>query len=188
MFRTVLAAALLIGGTAVAHHHDAPIVLAHDHTSHGSPAVHHGSMHQGGRVATDGPAAAASLGPVAIEGAFARAAAVQGGASAAYMTLSIADGTDMLRSAASPAAARVELHTHTLDDQGVARMMEVPGIEVVAGSPTVLAQGGLHVMLMGLVAPLEPGDTLPLTLEFENAGTVTLDVPVRGMARRPATN
>ncbi len=97
------------------------------------------------------------------------------------MSLSVAEGSDRLIAAASPAAERVELHTHTLDAQGVARMTRIEGIEVVAGSPTELRPGGLHVMLMGLTAPLAAGDAIDLTLTFEAAGDVTLRVPVRAV-------
>ncbi|PKP62731.1 MAG: hypothetical protein CVT86_07040, partial [Alphaproteobacteria bacterium HGW-Alphaproteobacteria-8] len=50
--------------------------------------------------------------------------------------------------------------------------------DLAPGAPAVLAPGGLHVMLMGLTAPLAAGDALPLTLIFEKAGSVTLSAPV----------
>lgn len=130
----------------------------------------------------------AAVGDITVSGAFARAAAAPGGASAAYMTLSAAAAPDRLVSAASPAAARVELHTHTLDAQGVARMMQVQAIEVAPGSPTELRPGGLHVMLMGLTAPLAEGQSIPLTLTFEKAGAVTLEVPVRAVGSMPMSH
>ena len=54
-------------------------------------------------------------------------------------------------------------------------MMALP---IPAKGSVLLAPGGLHVMLMGLPQPLKAGTTLPLTLNFEKAGTVTLDVPI----------
>jgi len=36
----------------------------------------------------------------------------------------------------------------------------------------------LHVMLMGLKSPLTAGTSFSLTLNFEHAGEVTVDVPV----------
>ena len=113
-----------------------------------------------------------------VEGAFARAAAASGGASAAYMTITTEGAADRLIAAASPAARKVELHTHTLDDQGVARMRQVQAIAVEPGESTVLRPGGLHVMLMGLTQELAEGGTVDLTLTFEQAGDVTLTVPV----------
>jgi copper(I)-binding protein len=201
MKHLLIAVGILSASAALAHHEDAPMVLAHHHDATPVRMAHHhegkplrmaqGQGHRQAHGATmmgDGPVANAALGPITIEAAFARAAANAGASSAAYMSVSIATGDDTLRGAASPIAARVELHTHTLDDSGVARMREVPGIEIREGSPTVLRPGGLHVMFMGLEAPLEEGATLPLTLTFEKAGSVTFDVPVRAMARRPMTN
>ncbi len=43
----------------------------------------------------------------------------------------------------------------------------------------MLRPGGLHVMLIDLTAPLQPGQTIPLTLRFEKAGEVTVQVAVR---------
>jgi copper(I)-binding protein len=122
--------------------------------------------------------AEAKVGPIIIEGAYARAAAASGGASAAYMTITTEGEADKLVAAASPAARKVELHTHTLDDQGVARMRQVMAIAVEPGESTVLKPGGLHVMMMGLTQELAEGDALELTLTFETAGDVTLTVPV----------
>jgi copper(I)-binding protein len=67
-------------------------------------------------------------------------------------------------------------------DAGIARMRPVEALEVAPGTPTVLAPGGLHIMLMGVERKLIEGQTLPLELTFETAGTVALEVPIRGLA------
>ena len=79
---------------------------------------------------------------------------------------------------------RVELHTTEFTD-GVAKMMHVDGIDVLAGETVALEPGGFHVMFMGLQdGPLKEGDTIEATLIFENAGEipVTFDVVKRDMA------
>ena len=97
------------------------------------------------------------------------------------MTLEASGGQgDRLVAAASPEAARAELHTSTMDG-GVAKMRPLAAIEVAPGEPTVLEPGGPHVMLVGLGKKLAAGDTLPLSLTFEHAGTVELEVPIKGM-------
>ncbi|MFO1038245.1 MAG: copper chaperone PCu(A)C [Geminicoccaceae bacterium] len=122
----------------------------------------------------------AKLGPIGIDDAWARAAPAGMANSAAYMKLENGGAeADKLVSASSPAADMVGLHATTVDSSGVAQMREVEGIEVPAGGSVELAPGGLHVMLMGLKQPLAAGGTLPLTLVFEHAGSVTLDVPVQ---------
>jgi copper(I)-binding protein len=62
-------------------------------------------------------------------------------------------------------------------------MHRLDAIPVAPGAPARLEPGGQHIMLMGLSAPLADGDTLELTLTFERAGEITLDVPV---SKRPA--
>jgi len=88
---------------------------------------------------------------------------------------------DRLVAASTTAANKAELHTHIMDGN-VARMRPVDGIEVTPGSATVLRPGGLHIMLLGLKAPLKEGDTVALTLTFEKAGKVDLTVPVQKSA------
>jgi copper(I)-binding protein len=57
-------------------------------------------------------------------------------------------------------------------------MSPVDSIEVPAGGTAKLAPGGLHIMLFDLAAPLVEGDTLELTLEFEEAGDIEVAAPV----------
>lgn len=61
-------------------------------------------------------------------------------------------------------------------------MREVDEIAVPDGETTVLAPGGYHVMLIDLAAPLEAGKRFDVTLEFERAGTVTVEAEVRDEA------
>ena len=84
---------------------------------------------------------------------------------------------DQLVAAESPVAERVELHTHMMDG-GVMRMREVKAIEVHPGTPTVLQPGGLHIMFIGLRAPLKEGAAVPLTLVFEKAGRLAISAQV----------
>lgn len=98
---------------------------------------------------------------------------------AAYVTIRTTDGKpDRLLRAESPAAGKVELHTHIVEN-GVAKMRQVPAIDVPAGTAAELKPGGLHIMLLGVKGTLKEGESAPLTLVFERAGTVTLSLPVR---------
>lgn len=63
---------------------------------------------------------------------------------------------------------------------GVTGMTQVTSVAVPAGATVAFEPGGSHVMLIGLVAPLEAGRSFPLTLEFERAGTQSITVEVRG--------
>jgi len=75
--------------------------------------------------------------------------------------------------------AMAELHESTMAD-GVAMMSPVSHIEIPAGETVVLEPGGLHVMLMS-VGPLEAGQQVSAELEFEQAGTIVIEVPVRDL-------
>jgi copper(I)-binding protein len=127
-------------------------------------------------------ATGADTGNVVIEDAWARASIGGAPTSVAYMTIEVAgEEADRLVGAETPVAQSVVLHAHTMAD-GIARMRPVAEIEVEPGAPTVLAPGGLHLMLIGLEHELEEGTRLPLTLVFERAGRVELEIPVRGIA------
>jgi hypothetical protein len=102
-----------------------------------------------------------------------------GSTSAAYMTLSSATGeSDALVSASTDAAETVELHT-VIMEEGVMRMRPVTQIEVPAEGETHLEPGGYHVMLINITRDLSEGDTVELTLTFEQAGEVQVTAPVR---------
>jgi copper(I)-binding protein len=136
-----------------------------------------------------------TVGEGAVHDAWARASIGPMRTSAAYLTLEVTgEEVDRLIAAASPLAEAAGLHTHVMDGD-VARMRPVAAIEIAPGAPTVLEPGGLHIMLTGLKQPLVEGDTAPLSLTFERAGTVEFEVPIKGMAsgmshgaHPPATN
>jgi copper(I)-binding protein len=117
------------------------------------------------------------LGDLVIDHPWARASA--GAANgAAYMVVTTSGAApDQLIGASTPIAEKAELHTHLMEGD-VMRMRAVKTIEVNPGEPATLEPGGLHVMLMGLKAPLKEGEQFPLTLTFEKAGSVTVDVAV----------
>ena len=124
----------------------------------------------------------ARVGDIVIHEPWVRASIGNAPNSAAYMTIEmVGEQPDRLVGGSSPVAGKAELHSHLMEG-GVAKMRPVEAVEVAPGAPTVLAPGGLHLMLIGLKEKLEEGATVPLTLVFENAGEVTLDVPIRGMA------
>ncbi len=119
-----------------------------------------------------------TLGDLTIHKPWARASIGQAQAGAAYLTvMNKGSLPDRLIAAEGTVANRVELHTHMMDG-GVMRMRPVKAIEVAPGEPAVLKPGGLHVMLMGLKAPLVKGESFPLTLVFEKAGRIEVDVPI----------
>ena len=88
---------------------------------------------------------------------------------------------DKLLRITSPAAGLVELHSMRMDGN-VMRMRAVPAIDVAAGATVKLAPGGLHVMLQELKRPLKKGERVPITLVFERAGEVKVELAVQDAA------
>lgn len=114
-----------------------------------------------------------------IEDAWARPSMMVDGAGAVYLEIHNEGGeADRLVSVSSPAAANVELH-ESLEENGVMSMRPVEAIDVPADGHTELKPGGLHIMLINLTEPLEPGDTIEVTLTFQNAGEKTVTAEVR---------
>ncbi len=87
---------------------------------------------------------------------------------------------DKLIRAVTPVAERVEMHTMSVDAQGVMRMREVDSIALAPKAKIQMKPGlGMHLMLIGLKAPLKEGASFPMTLEFERAGRVDVTVNVQ---------
>ncbi|TDR76542.1 copper chaperone PCu(A)C [Paludibacterium purpuratum] len=122
------------------------------------------------------------VGDLTIDGVWARSTAMQASNGAVYLNISNASGqTDKLLTVRSDVAAKTQIHQSSMD-QGIMRMRELTdGVAIPAGKPVHFAPGGLHIMLMGLKAPLKTGDRFPLTLSFAHAGKVEIQVEVRDM-------
>jgi periplasmic copper chaperone A len=128
---------------------------------------------------------------VAVADAWVRATVPQQQASGAFMKLTAPKGMRLIE-ARSPVAGVVEIHEMAMQGD-VMRMRAVSGIDLPAGKAVELKPGGYHVMLMALKQTLNAGDTVPLTLVFEDADkrreTLELKAPVRpltGGAGTPA--
>ena len=116
---------------------------------------------------------------------YARASTTSSKSGAIFFELMNHGSADRLIAVRSDVANKTELHTHEEDANGVMKMIHVEeGFDVPAGETLMLKRGGKHVMLLGLEGPLEQGDPVPLTLVFENAGEVTVEVPV-DLERKP---
>jgi copper(I)-binding protein len=117
---------------------------------------------------------------ITVEDAYARSASPMAKSGAAFMLIhNSGEMADRLIGASSDAAARTELHTHLDDGNGVMRMVHVEeGFELPADGMISMKRGGKHVMLMGLNGPMVAGETVTITLTFEQAGDVVVEVPV----------
>jgi hypothetical protein len=133
-------------------------------------------------------AAAPAQAQVAIDNPWARATAPGAKVAGGYMMIrNSAAAPDRLIGAASPAAARVELHVHMREGE-VMKMREVKGYDVPAKGAFELKPGGAHLMFMEIKRPFTEGEKVPVTLKFERAGEVKVDFHVGrlGAAAPPA--
>lgn len=92
----------------------------------------------------------------------------------AYMVISNPGGPDTLLSASSPAASSVVLQeAGSSSAPTTVTRIDVPGFADLRLQP-----GGDQLLLRGLVAPLTVGQRVPVTLEFERSGTITVEAEV----------
>ncbi len=122
---------------------------------------------------------------IAIESAWARAAG-RTGTSAVYLVIrNHSSQDDVLLGARSDVADTVEVHRSFMD-QGMMRMEPAGRVVVPARGTLTLEPGGLHIMLIGLRRDLTEGTHLTVTLQFERAGPITVQVPVRAAGGMPS--
>ncbi len=123
-----------------------------------------------------------TLGDLTVSHPWARASAGRAKNGVAFMTLANnGQATDRLVKLSTPVAMKASLHLSVMEG-GLVHMRPVEAVEVTPGESTVLKPGGLHVMLMGLKAPLIEGETFTLTLTFEKAGSIEIEVTIQGPA------
>jgi copper(I)-binding protein len=133
-------------------------------------------------------AAEYKAGNIVVTNAWARATPKGAQVGGAYMTIRNNGSTaDRLVGGSSPVAGRLEMHEMKMDG-GVMKMRPVTGgIEIKPGGSVELKPSGLHVMLVNLKQPLQQGQHVKATLEFEHAGKVEIEYQVEGMgAHGPA--
>jgi len=121
-----------------------------------------------------------SAGPIMVSDSYARSTGPLAKAGAAYMKImNHSKKDDRLISVYSDIAKKTELHTHLKSDNGVMKMLLIDkGIEIGAMKEHALVRGGEHIMFMGLKEPFENGKIIPVTLLFEKAGEVNIEVVV----------
>jgi copper(I)-binding protein len=96
---------------------------------------------------------------------------------AAYLTIKNADNKDDQLLSVSFFGAmipKVELHTHVIDENGVARMRKIDAMLINQQSEKSLKPGADHIMLMNVTDKLADVQSIDLTLTFKKAGRVTI--------------
>lgn len=123
-------------------------------------------------------ALAASADHVTVVEPYVRLAPPNAPATGAFMVIKNNGEKDVkVMKADNPASKVTELHTH-LNEGGVMKMRPVAGIDIKAKGEAVLQPGGLHVMLINMNAPLKEGDSVPITLTFDDGSSKKVDAKV----------
>ncbi|MEN5033726.1 copper chaperone PCu(A)C [Pseudomonas sp. TWI929] len=99
------------------------------------------------------------------------------GGSAYFSVTNLGDDGDRLIAVSSPRAQVSKLHTQGVSD-GLMNMTHVTALEIPAHTEVTFQPGANHVMLSGMEEPLKAGEQFALTLEFEKAGKVEVQVRV----------
>jgi periplasmic copper chaperone A len=68
-------------------------------------------------------------------------------------------------------------------ESGMMKMNAVGRIALPANKTVELKPGGYHIMMMELAQPLKEGDTVPLTLTFEDKAGKKQSVEVKASVR-----
>jgi periplasmic copper chaperone A len=129
------------------------------------------------------------LGALEIGHPWARATAPTAPAGAGFLTIkNTGTAPDRLVSVSSPAAGMIQIHEMKMDG-GVMRMRELEhGLEIPPGGTVTLAPGGFHLMMMNLKSPLKEGTRVPVTLVFEKAGSIDVDLAVESLGASHPSN
>jgi periplasmic copper chaperone A len=144
---------------AAGHHHD-----------HGAEAASHGTV---------------ELGDLAISGFWTRATLPGQRVGGGYMTIENAGAEDdRLVAIASPVTERGEIHEMAVVDDVMTMRRLDNGLAVPAGGSVELEPGGYHLMFQDLEEGFVEGGSVPVTLTFEKAGEVTLELPVMAAGSR----
>ncbi len=100
---------------------------------------------------------------------------------AAYMEIKSGEPVALV-AARSPAAKRTEIHEMKMENN-IMKMGPIARLEIPRGKTVALTPGGYHVMMIDILHPLKKGDSVPVTLTFEDRSRKTRTVEVKAEVR-----
>jgi periplasmic copper chaperone A len=127
-------------------------------------------------------AAEVKIGDLVITQAWSRATPGGAKVGGGYLTITNQGlAADRLIGGTADVSAKVQVHEMAMNE-GVMTMRQLDqGLVIEPGKTVKLAPGGIHLMLLDLKGPLKQGEKLPVTLEFEKAGKVSVTLDVEGI-------
>jgi copper(I)-binding protein len=119
------------------------------------------------------------LGDISIHHPWARATPPGAEVGGAYVVILNAGATaDRLVSVTTPLAEAGEIHEMTMVEDVMKMRRLENGLEIPAGGSVELKPGGIHIMLVKLKAPLVENVPVMMTLMFERAGPIEVELVV----------
>jgi hypothetical protein len=107
---------------------------------------------------------------------------------AAFMKIkNPSESAEFLIGVSSDASKSAEMH-QMLVENDVMKMRRIDSIEIPAGGEVELKRGGLHIMMIDLTKAIRSEDTVNVTLEFKNAGPITIPVTVKKLEENHANH
>jgi copper(I)-binding protein len=101
------------------------------------------------------------------------------GVSGAYLIISNNRDTDITLLSASVSGVGVaEIHQTTIENDIMHMEHMADGLLIPAGESIELRPASYHIMLMQLEQDMVEGETVSITLEFDNNTSITLDAPI----------
>lgn len=152
-----------------------------EHHDHGAESGH---SHDAPVVAEQAATPAQVQDGISVQNAWVRPTVGEQDATGAYLTITSQEPMALV-GVATPAAEIAEVHEMKMDGD-IMRMRMAERIEMTAGEPLELKPGGYHVMLMALTAPVEAGQEIELSLQFEKADGSKIEMPVKAVAGQNA--
>lgn len=123
-------------------------------------------------------ACGSSSGELTAQDAWARPANAGENGAAYFIIENRTTADDTLWSVSSEIAAAAEVHMSMRGDNGVISMQKQEFVILPAKDKVEFKPGDLNMMFVSLTRDLKVGDSIMLTLNFEKAGSLTVEVPV----------
>jgi periplasmic copper chaperone A len=100
-----------------------------------------------------------------------------------YMAISNNGDTEVtFTGGKTPKAKAVSIHQSSMKNNMVTMKPVRDGLAIPAGETVLLEPSGYHLMLEGLTGAIARGENIPMTLTFEGAGPVEIELHTMDMA------
>jgi periplasmic copper chaperone A len=127
------------------------------------------------------------VGDLVVSHAWTQETAAMADGTSVFLTIANqGEAPDRLLAASVDFAHGAVFQARVLGDDGAVRTATVPAIEIGAGERLTLQPGGIEILLTGLQRQYARGEHFHMTLAFERAGEVEIDVDVEAIGARDA--